>query len=70
VNGLKQSWYYGTATVKDEDDGTEEEIEWDLTIVSGGKAILFLIGLGKIDDNEKAYEKFFESIKKIKADEE
>jgi len=69
VNGLKQSWYYGTATVKD-DDGTDEEIEWDLTIVSGGKAILFLIGLGNIDDNEKAYEKFFESIKKTKTDEE
>ena len=69
VNGLKQSWYSGTATVTDDDAGTEEEIEWDLTIVSGGKAILFLIGLGKIDDNEKAYGRFFESIKKIKADE-
>lgn len=70
VNGLKQSWYTGTATVTDDDDGTEEEIEWDMTIISGGKATLFLIGLGKIDDNEKAYQKFFESIKKSQADDE
>jgi hypothetical protein len=69
VNGLQQAWYSGTGTIKDE-DGSDEEIEWDLTIVSGGKGILFLIGLGKIDDNEKAYQKFFESIKKTKPDEE
>jgi hypothetical protein len=70
VNGLKQSWYSGTATVTDDDDGTEEEIEWDMTIISGGKATLFLIGLGKIDDNEKAYQKFFASIKKSQAEDE
>lgn len=68
VNGLQQAWYSGTGTVKNEDDGSDEDIEWDLTIVSGGKAILFLIGLGKIDDNEKAYEKFFQSIRKTAAD--
>jgi len=67
VNGLEQSWYSGTANVKD-DNGDEQEIDWDMTIVSGGKQILFLIGLGKIDDNEKAYEKFFQSIKKTTAD--
>src|SRR5262245_62104311 len=67
VNGLEQAWYSGTATVKD-DNGQEEEIEWDMTIVTGGKAILFLIGLGKIEDDEKAYEKFFQSIKKTPAE--
>jgi len=68
VNGLTQTWYEGTATHA----GTqgEEEIEWDITIVSGGKAILFFIGIGKLDDNEDAYEEFFDSIKKIDADEE
>jgi hypothetical protein len=70
VHGLEQAWYSGTATIKGDNDGAEEEIEWDMTVISGGKAILFLIGLGKIDDNEKAYENFFESIEKIKTENE
>jgi hypothetical protein len=65
VNGLEQSWYEGTAKVKT-DDGKTKNIEWDLTVVSGGKGLLFLIGLGKLDKNEKVYEKFFESIKEDK----
>jgi hypothetical protein len=69
VNGLVQSWYEGTATCKD-DAGKEQEIEWDLTIITGGKGILFLVGIGKLDDNEEAYEKFFESIEKIEVDAE
>jgi hypothetical protein len=63
VNGLEQKWYAGKATIKD-DAGKEVKIEWDLTVVSGGKANLFLIGFGQLDKNEKVYEKFFESIKK------
>jgi len=47
-------------------DGKTEEIEWDMTIVSGGRQILFLIGIGKLDENEEAYDEFFESIKKAK----
>lgn len=35
-----------------------------MTIVSGGKATLFLVGMGKLDDNEEVYEEFFESITK------
>lgn len=62
VNGLEQSWFEGTGKVKT-DDGKTKNIEWDLTVVSGGKGLLFLIGLGKLDKNEKVYEKFFESIK-------
>lgn len=65
VNGLEQAWYEGTASYKNE-NGKTEEVEWDMTIITGGKAILFLIGIGKLDENEKAYEKFFESIKKSK----
>ena len=68
VNGLEQSWFEGTVAFKD-DDGEEEELQWDMTIVSGGKAILFLIGTGKLDENEDTYEKLFESIKKIEEDE-
>lgn len=41
-----------------------------MTVVSGGKAVLFLIGMGALDKNEKVYEKFFESIKKSKDDDE
>lgn len=62
VNGLEQSWFEGTGKLKT-DDGKTKNIEWDLTVVSGGKGLLFLIGLGKLDKNEKVYEKFFESIK-------
>jgi hypothetical protein len=62
VNDLEQSWFEGTAKLKT-DDGKTKNIEWDLTVVSGGKGLLFLIGLGKLDKNEKVYEKFFESIK-------
>jgi predicted Zn-dependent protease len=63
VNGLTQIWYEGTATV-DGKNGESDEMEWDMTIITGGKAVLFLIGTGKLGENEKAYEKFFESIKK------
>jgi hypothetical protein len=65
VNGLEQAWYEGTASY-DDDKGTTHEIEWDMTIVSGGKGILFLVGTGALDDNEDDYEAFFESIRKIK----
>src|SRR2546423_404709 len=65
VNGLEQAWYEGTATSKNA-AGKKEEIEWDMTIISGGKAVLFLIGIGELDENEKAYDEFFESIKKAK----
>jgi predicted Zn-dependent protease len=67
VNGLEQAWYSGTASVTG-DQGETEEIEWDMTIVTGGKAILFLVGIGKIGDDEEAYEEFFESIQKATAD--
>lgn len=68
VNDLQQAWFEGTATVKD--DGKDLKIEWDLTVVSGGKNPLFLVGMGQLDKNEKVYEKFFESIKKIEDDDE
>jgi hypothetical protein len=67
VNGLEQTWYEGTASYDDE-NGTTHEIEWDMTVISGGKAILFLVGTGALDDNEDEYEAFFESIQKIKSD--
>jgi hypothetical protein len=65
VNGLEQAWYEGTMSGQNA-AGKQEEIEWDMTIISGGKQILFLIGIGKLDENEKAYDEFFESIKKAK----
>src|SRR5688500_16885840 len=65
VNGLVQTWYEGTATCLN-DAGKETEIEWDMTIVSGGKAVVFFVGMGKLDENEEAYEEFFESSKKAK----
>lgn len=67
VNGLEQTWYEGTASY-DDDNGNTHEIQWDMTVVSGGKSILFLVGTGALDDNEDAYEAFFESIRKIKSD--
>ena len=63
VNGLMQTWYEGTAKFQS-GKGDAEETEWDMTIITGGKAVLFLIGTGELDENEKEYEKFFESIKK------
>ena len=63
ANELEQSWYSGTAKIK-KDDGTQEEIEWDLVVVSGGKDNLFLVGIGKLDDNEETYEEFFTSFEK------
>jgi len=69
VNGLEQSWYEGTASFKD-DNGKKQKVQWDMTIISGGKAILFLIGTGDLDDNEEPYEEFFESIRKIKSSDE
>ena len=69
VNGLEQAWYEGTMSGKNA-AGKKEQIEWDMTIISGGKQILFLIGMGKLDENEKAYDEFFESIKKATAGDE
>jgi hypothetical protein len=69
VNGLVQTWYEGTATCLN-NAGAETEIEWDMTIVSGGKAVVFFVGMGKLDENEEAYEEFFESIKKVDAGKE
>jgi predicted Zn-dependent protease len=69
VNGLEQAWYEGTATIKGA-DGKADKVEWDMTVVTGGKGVLFLVGTGKLDKNEKVYEKFFESIRKTKADDE
>ena len=69
VNGLEQAWYEGTAKVKD-DSGKTQEIEWDLTVITGGKDILFLVGIGKLDDNEEAYDELFESIEKAEVDSE
>ena len=63
VNGLEQSWYEGTATTKV--NGEDTEMEWDMTIITGGRAILFLVGTGELEANEEAYEEFFESIEKI-----
>ena len=64
VNGLEQAWYEGTATVTD-GQGDEKEIEWDMTIIAGGNAVLILVGTGALDENEEAYEAFFNSIRKI-----
>jgi hypothetical protein len=69
VNGLEQAWYEGTASVKDE-SGKTLEIEWDMTIITGGKAILFLVGTGQLEEHEDAYEEFFESIEKAEVDAE
>ena len=69
VNGLEQAWYEGTASFKDE-NGKTQEIEWDLTIITGGKSILFLVGMGQLDDNEDEYEELFESIEKAEVDSE
>src|SRR5262245_42403828 len=63
VNGLEQAWYEGTMSGKNT-KGKQEEIQWDMTIISGGKQILFLIGIGELDENEEAYDEFFDSIKK------
>jgi len=63
VNGLMQTWYEGTAKFAN-GKGDAEETEWDMTIITGGKAVLFLIGTGELDENEEAYEAFFESIRK------
>lgn len=69
VNNLTQSWYSGTASFTDKESGSEaEEVEWDLTIVKGGKGILFLMGLGNLDDNEKVYTRLFESIEKAEVE--
>lgn len=64
VNGLEQAWYEGTATFADA-KGKRKKMEWDMTFISGGKAVLFLVGTGELDDNEDEYEEFFESIRKI-----
>jgi hypothetical protein len=69
VNGLVQTWYEGTASIED-DNGNEHEVEWDMTIVTGGKEVLFLIGTGALENNEDAYEKFFDSIRKIKSNDD
>ena len=66
VNGLMQSWYEGTASIR-MDNGESVNIEWDMTIISGGKNILFLVGTGELDKNEETYETFFESIQKIES---
>jgi len=63
VNGLEQAWYEGTATTQVA--GQDTEIEWDMTVVTGGRAVLFLVGTGELEANEDAYEEFFESIKKV-----
>lgn len=65
VNGLEQAWYEGTGTYQDA-NGKKVKIEWDMTIISGGKGVLFLIGTGDLDKYEEVYEEFFESIQKIK----
>jgi len=67
VNGLEQAWYEGTASYVGK-NGEEQEFEWDMTVITGGKKILFLVGTGALDDNEDEYEAFFESIRKIESD--
>ena len=69
VNGLNQTWYQGTTTIKGDDDEMEL-MQWDLTIVKGGKETLFLIGLGKLEDDADAYSAFFATIEKAGADAE
>jgi predicted Zn-dependent protease len=69
VHGLEQAWYEGTASFKN-DKGKKEKVQWDMTVISGGKAILFLIGTGALDDNEERYEEFFESIRKTKSNDD
>lgn len=64
VNGLVQTWYEGSATCLN-NAGKETEIEWDMTIITGGKEVVFFVGMGKLDENEEAYEEFFESIRKV-----
>jgi hypothetical protein len=63
VNGLMQTWYEGSAKFAS-GTGNAEVMQWDMTIVTGGKAVLFLIGTGELDDNIEGYEELFESIKK------
>jgi hypothetical protein len=63
VNGLMQTWYEGSAKFAS-GTGNAEVMQWDMTIVTGGKAVLFLIGTGELDDNEEGYEELFESIRK------
>jgi hypothetical protein len=61
ADGLELTWYEGNVTIKNE-NGAAEELEWDMTIVKGGKQILFLVCTGKLDENEEEYEELFESI--------
>ena len=59
VNGLRQIYSEGTATV----DGTE--IQWDLTIVQGGKKTLAIMAFGE-NLQGGAIKKIYSSIKKAR----
>jgi predicted Zn-dependent protease len=59
VNGLHQIYSEGTATL----DG--HPVQWDLTIVKGGKKVLAVMALGENLDG-KTIEKIYASIRKAK----
>jgi predicted Zn-dependent protease len=59
VNGLSQIYSEGTANLEG------HPVQWDLTIVKGGKKVLAVMALGE-DLDGKAIEKIYSSIRKAK----
>ena len=69
-NGLHFTYVEGTGKIKNNEKfipkGTkaEEEVQWDMTLVTGGKKLLAIVSFGKLDDNSAALTKVWNSIKK------
>jgi hypothetical protein len=69
-NGLTQSYIEGTGVLLDTDkwlpkgEKGGENVEWHLTLVTGGKIPLVVIAFGKLADNKKAIDTIYRSIKK------
>jgi hypothetical protein len=70
ANGLHFSYVEGTGKIKNNEKfipkgkKAEEAVQWDMTMVTGGKKLLAIVSFGKLDDNEAALKKVWDSIKK------
>ena len=70
VNDVHMTYVTGTGKIKSNEKfipkgkKADDEVQWDMTLVTGGKKLLAIVTFGKLDDNEAAMSKIWQSIKK------
>ncbi len=69
ANGLTFVYVEGTGKLKAEKFApagkkASDQVQWDLTLVTGGKKLMAIVSIGKLDVNEAMLTKLWNSIKK------